>query len=179
MFLVSLPLKEFLIILIILLIIGLTIFICLYQNKKRKVFKSRVIYKLMKAKMENVELSKNKIYDLSFSFNNKIFYMKLYRGGNKKGFVMTNPTTIYEQIYRTNFSPAKKNYRLEKLTSFLVEPLEGIKVILIQDNLLRINKYINENEIEEVKFNERAFSTYLVQEKDFDNFIETVKRNKK
>jgi hypothetical protein len=42
-----------------------------------------------------------------------------------------------------------------------------------------MTKYINENEIVEVKYNVPAFNTYLIQNKDFDSFIELIKNVKK
>ena len=42
-----------------------------------------------------------------------------------------------------------------------------------------MTKYINENEIVEIKYNVPAFNTYIVQEKDFSNFIELLKTPKK
>ena len=40
-------------------------------------------------------------------------------------------------------------------------------------------KYINENEIVEIKYNVPSFNTFIVQEKDLDNFIEFLKNSKK
>ena len=41
--------------------------------------------------------------------------------------------------------------------------------------MLRITKYINENELEEVKYNVPSFNTYIVQEKDLNNYLEYIK----
>ena len=133
----------------------------------------------MKEKMEDIHQSNDKVYDISFRNNTKRFYIKIHNGGSKKGFVMTNPLTIYEHIYPSKYGSSKKNYVLTKLKPFLSEKLEGIKIILVKDNLLRITKYINENEIEEVKYNEPSFNTYIVQEKEFNSFLDLLSKKKK
>ena len=53
------------------------------------------------------------------------------------------------------------------------------KIILIKNNMLRMTKYINENEIVEIKYNVPSFNTFIVQEKDLDSFIEFLKNSKK
>ena len=45
--------------------------------------------------------------------------------------------------------------------------------------MLRMTKYINENEIVEIKYNVPSFNTFIVQEKDLDSFIEFIKNSKK
>lgn len=179
MFLVAVPIKLFIIAIIVVLLLFLGIMIYKNEIKKRQAFISEVVYKLMKEKMENVEYNNNNLYDITFRYNNRNFYIKVYKGGSKKGFIMTNPTTIHETTYTSAYGPSKSSEHVDKLTPFLVEPLNGIKIILIKDNLLRITKYINENEIEEVKYNIPSFNTYLIQEKDLDNFIELIKNSKK
>ena len=42
-----------------------------------------------------------------------------------------------------------------------------------------MTKYINENEIVEIKYNVPSFNTFIVQEKDLDSFIEFIKNSKK
>ena len=180
MFFVVISIKHFIIITIIILLFLLGILIYQKENKKNKLFITQVMYKLMKEKMENVEYSDNKkLYDISFKNNNRNFFIKIYKGGPKKGLIMTNPTTLYEQTYSSEYGSSKKSEHAVKLTPFLVEPLNGIKIILIKNNMLRITKYINENEIEEVRYNEPSFNTYIVQEKDLDKFLELVKKKKK
>lgn len=180
MLFVSISLEAFIVGIIVVLVSVLAILIYFNEMKKRKLFITQVVYNLMKEKMENVEHDeKNTLYDITFNYNNRKFFVKIYKGGSKKGFIMTNPTTIYETTYTSVNGPTKSSEMISKLTPFLVEPLEGIKVILIKDNLLRMTKYINENEIEEVKYNIPSFNTYLIQEKDFNNFLTLIKNSKK
>ena len=180
MLLVSVPLEAFIVGVIIVLVASLVVMFYMNESKKRKLYTTQIVYNLMKEKMENVEHDpKNSLYDVKFKYNNRTFYIKTYKGGSKKGFIMTNPTTIFETTYSSVNGPTKSSEVITKLIPFLKEPLDGIKVILIKDNLLRITKYINENEIEEVKFNIPSFNTYLVQEKDFEKFIEIIKNSKK
>ena len=149
------------------------------DNKNKEYFK-QIVFNLMKEKMEDVVYEeKNQNYDVSFKFNNTNFFIKVYEGGPRKGFIMTNPTTIFDVTYTGEFGPSKSKEIATKLTPFLVEPLKGIKVILVKGNMLRMTKYINENEIVEIKYNVPAFNTYIVQEKDFSNFIELLKTPKK
>ena len=42
-----------------------------------------------------------------------------------------------------------------------------------------MTKYINENEIVEIKYNVPAFNTFIIQEKDLENFITLLKNPKK
>lgn len=180
MLLVAIPTPYFIIGVIVILITIFLVFLFIRENKKRKLFITQVVYQLMKEKMEDVQyIEKNKIYDISFKYNGRYFYVKLHEGGSKKGFIMTNPTTIHEQTYSSNYGPSKDSEYASKLTPFLVEPLNGLKIILIKNNMLRITKYINENEIEEVRYNEPAFNVYIVQEKDLTNFINLIKKKKK
>lgn len=179
MYLVSMSIEQFIILIVLLLIIALSIYLFLSNQKKKKLFITQVIHKLINEKMENVKYLKKNIYDISFRYNNRNFFIKLYKGGNKKGFVMTNPFTIHEQKYKSEYGSSVKSEHLENLTAFLLEKFDGIKIILIKDNLLRITKYINENEIEEVRYNEPAFGIYIVQEKDLDSFIDLIKKKRK
>lgn len=180
MFLVAIPIQYFIIGVIVLLIIVLGVFLYKKETKKRKLFITQVMYQLMKEKMEDVQyIENNKIYDISFKYNGRNFYLKIHEGGAKKGFIMTNPTTIHEQTYGSNYGPSKNSEHAVKLTPFLVEPLKGIKIILVKNNMLRITKYINENEIEEVRYNEPAFNVYIVQEKDLVEYLNLIKKKKK
>ena len=180
MLLVAVPLEIFIIAIIAVLLVALAVMIFINEKKKRNLYITQIMYKLMQEKMENVEHNnKNSLYDIKFRFNNKNFFLKVHKGGSKRGFIMTNPTTIYETTYSNANGPTTSSEVASKLTPFLVEPRDGVKIILIKENLLRMTKYINENEIVEVKYNVPAFNTYLIQNKDFDSFIELIKNVKK
>ena len=144
MFLVLMSIEHFIILIVTLLIIALSLYLFLINQKKKKLFITQVIHKLINEKMENVQYLKKNIYDITFKSSNRNFFIKLYKGGKRKGFVMTNPFTIHEQKYKSEYGPSIKSEHLDNLTSFLLEKLDGIKIILIKDNLLRITKYINE-----------------------------------
>ena len=180
MLFISIPLPVFIgVIAIVLIAIG-AFFILKKIDNKNKEFFTKIVYYSMKEKMENVVYEeKNSNYDITFNYNNINFFIKVYEGGPRKGFIMTNPTTIFDVTYTGDFGPSKSKEVATKLTPFLVEPLKGIKVILVKGNMLRMTKYINENEIVEIKHNVPAFNTYIVQEKDFSNFIELLKTPKK
>ena len=180
MLLVSVPLEAFIVGVIIVLVASLVVMFYMNESKKRKLYTTQIVYNLMKEKMENVEHDpKNSLYDVKFKYNNRTFYIKTYKGGSKKGFIMTNPTTIFDVTYTGDFGPSKSKEIATKLTPFLKEPLKGIKIILVKNNMLRMTKYINENEIVEIKYNVPSFNTFIIQEKDLENFITLLKNPKK
>ena len=180
MLFISIPLPAFIAIAVLIVIAVIAIFVIRKIDNKNKEYYKQIVFILMKEKMEEVVYEeKNQNYDISFKFNNTNFFIKVYEGGPRKGFIMTNPTTIFDVTYTGEFGPSKSKEVATRLTPFLVEPLKGIKVILVKENMLRMTKYINENEIVEIKYNVPAFNTYIVQEKDFSNFIELLKTPKK
>lgn len=180
MLFVSLSIEIFIAVIVALLIAAVGVFFILKESKKKKLYLTQVVYKLMQEKFEDVNHDeKINLYDVSFKYNNKNFFIKIYKGGPRKGIIMTNPTTIFDVTYTSPYGPSTNKEVATKLTSFLVEPLDGIKIILIKNNMLRMTKYINENEIVEIKYNVPSFNTFIVQEKDLDSFIEFIKNSKK
>ena len=180
MFFVSIPTPVFIGAIILIIVAVIAFFILKKIDSKNKEFFTKTVYTLMKEKMEDVVYEeKNSNYDISFKFNNNNFFIKVYEGGPRKGFIMTNPTTIFDVTYTGDFGPSKSKEVATKLTPFLVEPLKGIKIILVKNNMLRMTKYINENEIVEIKYNVPAFNTFIIQEKDLENFITLLKNPKK
>ena len=180
MLFISIPLPVLIGVVVVILVAVAAFFIIKKIDNKNKEYFKQIVFNLMKEKMEDVVYEeKNQNYDVSFKFNNTNFFIKVYEGGPRKGFIMTNPTTIFDVTYTGEFGPSKSKEIATRLTPFLVEPLKGIKVILVKGNMLRMTKYINENEIVEIKYNVPAFNTYIVQEKDFSNFIELLKTPKK
>ena len=157
MFFVSIPTPVFIGAIILIIVAVIAFFILKKIDSKNKEFFTKTVYTLMKEKMEDV----------------------VYEGGPRKGFIMTNPTTIFDVTYTGDFGPSKSKEVATKLTPFLVEPLKGIKIILVKNNMLRMTKYINENEIVEIKYNVPAFNTFIIQEKDLENFITLLKNPKK
>lgn len=179
MLFVLIPLKSLVISIIVILLIGTILYIYIRNNKIKNQFIAKIVYLLMKEKMKNIQYNKKtNLYNISFSYNDRNYYIKIYKGGPKKGFIMTNPTTIYATTYSSQYGPSKKSERATSLTPFLQKSLNGLKIILIQKNMLRITKYINENEIEEVKYNSPSFNTFIIQENDFSKFIEFIKNKK-
>lgn len=176
MFALLLSIEIFITIIVCILLIILAVLIFLKNKKKHNTFLANVMDILMKNKMENIQYNTNKkMYTFSFKYNEKQYFIKIINGGKKKGIVMTNPTTIFIKTYSSNYGPATKSEYATKLENFLSEPLGGTKIILIKNNMLRITKYINENELEEVKYNVPSFNTYIVQEKDLNNYLEYIK----
>ena len=179
MLVITIPLDIFIISLIVVMIIILSLYLFIRQKKKMKNFIANVIHLLMKSGMENIQYFKRtRLYNISFKNNNNNYAIKIYKGGSKKGFIMTNPSTIHATTYSSQYGPVKDSKQATKLIPFLIEPFNGKKIILIYKNMLRITKYINENEIEEVKYDIPSFGTYIVQEKDLSNFIEYIKNKK-
>ena len=89
---------------------------------------------------------------------------------------MTNSYTIHEQKFKNERSSSIKSKRLDKLSPFLSLKDKGIKILLVKDNLMRLTKYINENELETIKYDVPAFDTYIVLERDFNDFIKFLKK---
>ena len=174
------PLDLFIFILAIVLLVAILIVTLLLKRKKYNSFLASIINMLMKNKMENINYdNKSKLYSLTFNCNGKKYYVRIINGGKKKGIVMTNPTTIHFKTYSSQYGPATKSEHARKIEPFLKEELGGIKILLVRKNMLRITKYINENELEEVKYNIPSFNTYIVQEKDFNHYLEYIKNKKK
>ena len=177
---ILISLDLFVMLFIAILLIVFLIIMINFKRKKYNAFIANIINNLMKNKMENIKYdNKNKLYSLSFKYDNKNYYIKVIDGGNKKGIVMTNPTTIHFKTYSSQYGPATKSEYAKKIAPFLSEKLDGIKIILVRKNMLRITKYINENELEDVKYNIPSFNTFIVQEKDFNNYLEYIKNKKK
>lgn len=176
--LIQLDLFIFILVIIAIIIILTVIFVL--KRKKYNTFLASIINTLMKNKMENINYeNKRKLYSITFNYNDKKYYIKIIDGGKKKGIVMTNPTTIHLKTYSSQYGPATKSEHAKNLESFLKEKFDGIKILLVRKNMLRITKYINENELEEVKYDVPSFNTYIVQEKDFNNYLEYIKDRKK
>lgn len=173
--------REYIIPLLIILVIAVCIPLILFlKNKKEKTYIASIVDKLIQEDMVDVKCNKDKkLYNISFKYNNKNFFLRIHQGNKRKGFIMTNPSTIHEVTYKSEYGSAKKSEYAQSLTPFLTESLKGIKIILVKNNMLRITKYINENEIEEVRYNEPSFNVYIVQEKDLNNFIELIKKKRK
>ena len=107
MLFVSLSIEIFIAVIVALLIAVVGVFFILKESKKKKLYLTQVVYKLMQEKFEDVNHDeKINLYDVSFKYNNKNFFIKIYKGGPRKGIIMTNPTTIFDVTYTSSYGPS-------------------------------------------------------------------------
>lgn len=143
---------------ILALVITGLVFIYLFFEKRKHI--NNIKEKLKE--IGQITLSNNKAYDVILKINNKEIYIKfLYLGGHKD--LSINSPAHFEVKFRG------------RSTMFKTGGFENIKedkVLLVFPPPNRILKYINENEVVFVKYNEKCFDFYLFTSDEIDKIKE-------
>lgn len=152
---------EIIIGVILALVITALVFLYLFIEKKKYI---KNIKEQLK-EIGEVTLSNNKAYDVSLKINDKEIYVKfLYLGGHKD--LSINSPAHFEVKFRG------------KSTMFKTGGFENIKedkALLVFPPPNRILKYINENEVVFVKYEEKCFDFYLFTSDEIDKIEEVFK----
>jgi hypothetical protein len=145
--------------------------------KDRKTVIANIVSQLINHSFTNVKHTKE---DITCSYGKKRFVIHIETFGRRYSLLMTNAKTIFKRQQSKHYKPAKRSKRLDSLVPFL--SLKEEKILFIQNNLVKKEKYINENEMEEINCFVKSFNTYIVNEgelKEFlDHLIETLSLKK-
>lgn len=152
-------------------------FLVLNSTKKKRAFLSELIHTLMQNGMSKIKIVKKEMYQLTYEHKKITYYVKIINGGSKKGIVMTNAHTVYIQQFKNETSSYTSSDVLYKLTPFLSEAINGKKVVIIYDNLLRATRYVNENEVEAITYAKDAFGIRFVEAQFFKDYLQLIKKD--
>ncbi|MDR0831979.1 MAG: hypothetical protein LBM99_03670 [Bacillales bacterium] len=157
-------------------IIGITIILVfvierLKKIKNRKTTLARIISNLINENFTKVRPSKEKDYDISFMHGEKEYQIKVEQFGKRHSILLTNPHTIYKKKQKAPTVAPTTVIKLGHLCEFLQkEKVE--KIVFIEKDALKRTKYVNENELEEIKPFEKTFkNVYIIYESEFIDFL--------
>lgn len=137
------------------------------KKKDHKTVMANIVSQLINHSFSNVTLEKN---DVKCSYGKKKFVVHVEKFGHNKSLLMTNSTTIFKRHQKASHKPVHKSVRLDYLNDFL--KLKDEKILFIQNDLVKKEKYINENEMEAISYNVKSFDTYIVNESEFKLFLD-------
>lgn len=142
---------------VIVVIIVLIIYIILFINKKN--LTNEVIEELKK--LGKLDKSSSKAYDYLLNFDDKKVYIKL----------------IYLKGYHTLSINSKRHWQAFKNSGHMLktggfENIRANKVLLVFPPPKKVIKYINENEVVFVKYDEKVFDFHLFTSKEINNILD-------
>lgn len=132
----------------------------LYLHLDKKKYIGNIIKEL--EKYGDVNYVKEKAYDLIYKINEKEVYIKFVYLGNDKDFSLNSPAHF-------EVKGSRKPY-LINTGGF--ENINKDKALLVFPPPKKIVKYINENEVVFVKYDEKAFDFYLFTSDELDKLKE-------